>query len=131
MIQLLPLRVLYLVFTALLMLFEVFPAELSFMRVLRVKVRRMKKLRIVLALTGFILGLLTLFLPIQPGPIILGDFLPALALVLSAFHYMGKVTEEEEAPIINAYWEYGSFRYAVLDLVVVVLDILFPAFILL
>ena len=131
MIQLLPLRILYLVFTALLMLFEVFPAELSFMRVLRVKVRRLKNLRIALALTGFILGLLTLFLPIQPGPVILGDFLPSLALVLSAFHYMGKVTEEEEAPIINAYWEYGSFRYAVLDLVVVVLDILFPTFILL
>ena len=131
MIQLLPLRILYLVFTALLMLFEVFPAELSFMRVLRVKVRRLKNLRIALSLTGFILGLLTLFLPIQPGPVILGDFLPSLALVLSAFHYMGKVTEEEEAPIINAYWEYGSFRYAVLDLVVVVLDILFPTFILL
>ena len=131
MIQLLPLRVLYLVFTSLMMLFEVFPAELSFMRVIRVKVRRVRKLRIALALSGFVLGILTLFLPIQPGPVILGDFLPSVALMLSAFHYMGKVTEEEEAPIINAYWEYGSFRYAVLDLVVVALDILFPSFILL
>ena len=131
MIQLLPLRVLYLTFTALLMLFEVFPEELSFMRVLRVRIRRMKKVRLSLAIGGFILGVLTLFLPIYPGPVILGDFLPSVALVLSAFHYVGKVTEEEEAPIINAYWEYGSFRYAVLDIIVVVLDILFPTFILL
>lgn len=131
MIQLLPLRVIYLIFTSLLMLFEVFPEELSFMRVLKVRIRRLKKLRIGLASGGFILGILTLFLPIQPGPVILGDFLPSVALVLSAFHYLGKVTEEEEAPIINAYWEYGSFRYAVLDIAVAVLDILFPTFILL
>ena len=131
MIQLLPLRVIYLLFSSLLMLFEVFPEELSFMRVLRVKIGRIRKLRISLASIGFVLGLLTLFFPIQPGPVILGDFLPSVCLVLTAFHYTGKVTEEEEAPIINAYWEYGSFRYAVADIVVVLLDILFPTFILL
>ena len=131
MIQLLPLRILYLVFTTLLMMFEVFPSELSFMRVLKVRVNRMRKLRIALAVTGFVLGVLTLFLPIAPGPVIIGDFLPSVALVLSAFHYTGKVTDEMDAPIIDAYWEYGSFRYGVMNIVVVILDVLFPAFILL
>lgn len=40
--------------------------------------------RIILVLLGYLLGLLLLLLPIAPGPVILGDFIPATVIFIGS-----------------------------------------------
>lgn len=129
MLQIFPLRIAYLVFTALIVLVEVFRNELSFMLRVKLRIVRSKALRLTFLFSGIALSALSLLFPIDPGPVILGDFVPALALLLSSFRYYGNMGKDDLEIITGSLMESRSFRMGIALLIVAALDLLFPSFI--
>lgn len=129
MLQIFPLRIAYLVFTALIVLVEVFRNELSFMLRVKLMIMRSKALRLTFLFSGITLSALSLLFPIDPGPVILGDFVPALALLLSSFRYYGDMGKDDLEIITGSLMESRSFRMGIALLIVAALDLLFPSFI--
>lgn len=131
MIQLYPLRVAYLLFASLMLFLEVFRYELSAFLRLKLAIRRKARLRLVLFWIGLSFSLLTLFFPVSPGPTIIGDFLPSVALVYAAFYFKLTISEEKIEVVGNNLMESRSFRSALFLGASAVLDLLFPNLILL
>ncbi len=129
MLQIFPLRIAYLVFTALIVLVEVFRNELSFMLRVKLMIMRSKALRLTFLFSGITLSALSLLFPIDPGPVILGDFVPALALLLSSFRYYGDMGKDDLEIITGSLMESRSFRMGIALLTVAALDLLFPSLI--
>ena len=53
-------------------------------------------------IAGLLIALLIVLFPVSPGPVILGDFIPAFWIIYSAFffyiNYSAKSSEDEKAP---------------------------------
>lgn len=130
MLQIFPLRIAYLVFTALIVLVEVLRNELSFMLRVKLRIVRSRTLRLTFLFSGIALSVLSLLFPIDPGPVILGDFVPALALLLSSFRYYGNMGKDDLEIITGSLMESRSFRMGIALLAIAALDLLFPSFIL-
>ena len=81
------LTVLYLLFTGLFLLIDNYREYLAFLIRYRHLLLASVRARAVSGALGLILSVLNLFFPSSPGPMYLGDLLPAIALFLSAFYY--------------------------------------------
>ncbi len=81
------LTVLYLFITGLFLLIDNYRELLAFLIRYRHLLLSSVKARVCAGALGIILSLLNLFLPSYPGPMYLGDLIPAVALFLSAFYY--------------------------------------------
>ena len=87
MIQLYLLSVAYLVFSSLLILVDSYRRKLSFMIKVKSRLREdSKRLNIYFA-AGLMISLLNLFLPMSPGPAIIGDLVPSLSVLFMAFFF--------------------------------------------
>ena len=81
------LTVLYLLFTGLFLLIDNYREYLAFLIRYRHLLLASVRARAVSGALGMILSVLNLFFPSYPGPMYIGDLLPAIALFLSAFYY--------------------------------------------
>ena len=81
------LTVLYLTLTGLFLLIDNYREYLAFLIRYRHLLLSSGKVRLISGTAGIILSLLNLFLPSYPGPMYLGDLIPAIALFLSSFYY--------------------------------------------
>ncbi len=87
MIQFYFLSVSYMLFSSLLMLLDKYRSQLSFMLYIRHKILSRKHYRLFFASSGVFLGLLLLFFPVSPGPMIIGDIFPSVICFALALYY--------------------------------------------
>ena len=99
MIQAYCLSVIYLIVSALLFLVDSYRRALSPVILLKgLLIERRSALRIFM-IAGLLIALLIILFPVSPGPVILGDFIPAFWIIYSAFffhiNYSAKSSEDE------------------------------------
>lgn len=86
---------------------------------------------IFLMICGYLLTLLTLFLPIKPGPIIVGDLLVSVFLFLSALNFTVIFVNKEQALIIDEKIIARHRVYAIIIFIVTFLHFLLPNWVIL
>lgn len=131
MIQLYPLSLLVIVFSALLSFVEVYRTELSFLLRFKIALRRNERLRTALSLVVLILSLLMLLFPLYPGPMILGDLLPSITMIYASL-FIRRIDDSVADMDVDGRKE-GSvhFKRGVFFSLVFLLHFLFPSFIIL
>ena len=108
---------LYLYYCSCLILSDTWGADFYLLSVLRKKVYENKFLRITTVLLGFVLMVLNIFLPIDPGPVFLGDFIVVLNIFVDIFFFMFKFAKKDFA--INLDKKYDALGYTTLGVTLV------------
>ena len=132
MIQLYPLTIIYLLFVSLMNLLEVYKTELSILLRFKHYLIKNARWRKAFFMTGLVIGALKIFFPMYPGPMFLGDILPALTVMWSSLYFMkiGRAADDHvftgEDRKDNPWWKRGALMMAV-----AVIHLIFPNFILL
>ena len=80
---------------------------------------------------GYALALLTLFFPIKPGPIILGDLLVSTFLFLSALNFTIMFVNKEQSIVIDEKIITRHKIYAIIIFIVTFLHFLLPNWVIL
>lgn len=123
----------YLIFSSLLLLVDSYRRGLSFMLKAKSKLKDDEKKRNELFLGGILIALGKLFFPIAPGPIIIGDLLPAAAVLAESFSvrmfYKSSEAEGTASPIVQN--KKKSKRLGFIFLSIAVIHFLFPRFVML
>lgn len=88
MIQAYILSIAYLLVSALLILVDYYRQELSFMLRLKAFLEDKRKYQMGFVLFGIIVGFVLIFFPIHPGPVFLGDLIPAIAIFFSSLYFL-------------------------------------------
>ena len=133
MIQLYLLSVAYLVFSALLILVDSYRRKLSFMIKVKSRLREdSKRLNIYFA-AGLLISLLNLFLPMSPGPTIIGDLVPSLSVLFMAFFFRLLYSEKnrERSDAYLAGKKQKVRKLGLFSLVIALIHFLFPHIVLL
>lgn len=127
------LSITYLIFSSLLLLVDSYRRGLSFMLKAKSKLKDDEKKRNELFLVGILIALGKLFFPIAPGPIIIGDLLPATAVLAESFSvrmfYKSSEAEGTASPIVQN--KKKSKRLGFIFLSIAVIHFLFPRFVML
>lgn len=127
------LSIAYLIFSSLLLLVDSYRRGLSFMLKAKSKLKDDEKKRNELFLVGILIALGKLFFPIAPGPIIIGDLLPAAAVLAESFSvrvfYKSSEAEGTASPIVQN--KKKSKRLGFIFLSIAVIHFLFPRFVML
>lgn len=127
------LSITYLIFSSLLLLVDSYRRGLSFMLKAKSKLKDDEKKRNELFLGGILIALGKLFFPIAPGPIIIGDLLPAAAVLAESFSvrvfYKSSEAEGTASPIVQN--KKKSKRLGFIFLSIAVIHFLFPRFVML
>lgn len=127
------LSITYLIFSSLLLLVDSYRRGLSFMLKAKSKLKDDEKKRNELFLGGILIALGKLFFPIAPGPIIIGDLLPATAVLAESFSvrmfYKSSEAEGTASPIVQN--KKKSKRLGFIFLSIAVIHFLFPRFVML
>lgn len=127
------LSIAYLIFSSLLLLVDSYRRGLSFMLKAKSKLKDDEKKRNELFLGGILIALGKLFFPIAPGPIIIGDLLPAAAVLAESFSvrmfYKSSEAEGTASPIVQN--KKKSKRLGFIFLSIAVIHFLFPRFVML
>lgn len=101
MIQFYLLSVVYLVLSAGLLLVDRFGASLLLLINLKTFYTSKKAIPIVWISVGLAIAAAIVFFPISPGPIVLGDMLPAASIVLVDLYLMSRVGKPERVEDYN------------------------------
>ena len=127
------LSITYLIFSSLLLLVDSYRRGLSFMLKAKSKLKDDEKKHNELFLGGILIALGKLFFPIAPGPIIIGDLLPAAAVLAESFSvrmfYKSSEAEGTASPIVQN--KKKSKRLGFIFLSIAVIHFLFPRFVML
>ena len=84
-LQLYIITIVYMVFSAFLLLVDSYRKGLSFMLKAKSKLKSDEKRRNQLFLLGIVIAILKLFFPVAPGPVIIGDLIPSVTILAEAF----------------------------------------------
>lgn len=128
MMQIYPLALAYLVLSSLLHLSSAMPERLKAVYDFRIYLMKGKHRFQMFFYSGLALFLLTLFFPVYPGPMFLGDMAVAIALFFSSFALKEKGAEREEGIADPKQREKNILKgYALMA--IAMLHLLFPSFI--
>lgn len=133
MLQIYFLSIAFLILSSLLLLLDYYREELSFLLRFRAFLRESKKAQYVYFISGIVIALLLLFFPVYPGPILLGDFIPAIVVALNSFYFMiafNEKNKERGLSFNGTKLEERKKLAGVISLSVAVLHFLFPSFVL-
>lgn len=127
------LSIAYLAVSALLLLVDYYRQNLSIMLRLRSLLEENGRALRIFFMCGIAIGLSLLFFPISPGPIVLGDLIPAVAVFISDLYIMF-IYSDRSKDRSHFYYE-GSFvhrkQIGFIFIAVAVFHFLFPSLILL
>lgn len=101
MMQLWLVSLLYLVYTGIIFMTPEYGIKIPTLLAIRDYLFSNKIYMKMLILIGYLLTILNLLFPISPGPIFLGDLLPALFIFLSAFNYTLLLVKKEQSIIFD------------------------------
>ena len=120
------LSVSYLILSSLIILPEKWKRQLSFLILFREKLREEKSARRLYCLAGMAIGLGSLLFPVEPGPRIVGDFIPSFfVFFLSLMIYFIYSDKREDAYVESLRTERYE-RIGKVSLSVALIHFLFP-----
>lgn len=90
-----------------------------------------EKYIILLMIIGYVLTILTLFFPISPGPIFLGDLLVSIFLFISSINYTFILIKKELSIVIDEKIITRHRNYAIIIFIVSVLHFILPSWVIL
>jgi hypothetical protein len=90
-----------------------------------------EKYIILIMIIGYALTILTLFFPISPGPIFLGDLLVSTFLFFSAINFTFILVKKELSIVIDENIITRHRNYAIIIFIVALLHFVFPAWVIL
>ena len=128
------LSIAYMVFSSLLLLLPAFRPQLSFM--LRINAL-LKENRVALDayfFSALTVAILLLFFPASPGPVFIGDLLPALAIIFQAFYFRITYSEKnkDSAEIFyEGMWQARKTQAGMICLAIALAHFLLPSFVML
>lgn len=101
MIQFYLLSVVFLVLSAGLLLTDRFGTHLLFLMNMKTYYSSRKLVQTVWIVIGLVIATAIVFFPIDPGPIILGDLLPAATIVLVVLHFIRRLGKTDSVEDFN------------------------------
>lgn len=101
MIQFYLLSVLYLVLASGLLLVDKYGSRLLFLINIKNFYIAKKRTQIICLVIGVVILLGVVFFPVEPGPMVLGDLLPALNLAVVLFYFLRKVGKTDTVVFNN------------------------------
>jgi hypothetical protein len=136
------LSLLYLLYGAAFLLADVHGVRFPILLSLRYHFRTKKGVRMLLIVFGLVIALLLAFFPMEPGPVLFGDFIPLLNVTSLAIYYLylslkGLEEESDERhsdSVLHAtgqYVEHNRSNVGYLTLGVCIIHFLIPHFVLL
>lgn len=90
-----------------------------------------EKYIIFLMISGYILTILTLFFPIKPGPMILGDLMVSVSIFISAINFTIIYVKKEQSIVIDDKIIIRHKKYAIIIFIVTFLHFLLPNWVIL
>lgn len=134
MIQQYFLSIAYLILVSFLFLVDSYRRQISFAIRIKGALMENRKLLDAFFVSGIIISLLALFFPMHPGPVILGDLIPALWIFYSAFffrfRYSEKRTEQGEA-FFETFTQDRTTRLGWITALIAAVHFIIPQFVLL
>lgn len=133
MLQIYFLSLAYIVLSSLLLLLDYYREPLAFLLKFRAMLRDSKRAQYFYFISGIAISVLALFFPIAPGPMILGDLLPAITVLLQAFYFLIAYSEKnrDRGLVFNgASLEERKRNAGYASLVIALLHFIFPSFVL-
>lgn len=133
MLQIYFLSIAFLILSSMLLLLDYYREELSFLLRFRAFLRENKRAQYVYFISGLVVSILLLFFPIYPGPILLGDFIPAIAIALNSFYFMIAFSEKNKERGLSfngTKLEERKKLAGIILLSIATLHFLFPSFVL-
>lgn len=115
----------YFVFTSLMLFLDEYRLQLGFLLSIRHKLIVDRRWRIGAFLAGFLLFILDLTFPTDPGPAVLGDLIPALTSFFIALYYARYADEDR-----TTYLKLSDRTCAILLMGLAIFHFLFPSLIL-
>ncbi|HOE83700.1 MAG TPA: hypothetical protein PLK91_00635 [Sphaerochaeta sp.] len=136
------LSLLYLLYGSAFLLADVHGVRFPTLLSLRYQFRMKKGVRLILIILGLAIAALLAFFPMEPGPVLLGDFIPLLNVLSLAVYYLylslkgqeEEGGERESDSVLHAtgqYVEHNRRNVGYLTLGVCIIHFLIPHFVLL
>lgn len=129
MLFLYPLSLFYIAFTLFLLSFEFASYRMKDYQVLSFQFRKNERVRKTIFISGIAIASLSLFFPVYPGPIVLGDLAVSLSVLFSSFYIRSLGNERKEIIEIDLK-KNKYFKYFVALSSVFIIHLLFPYLIL-
>lgn len=127
------LSIVYMVFSACLMLLDFHRKKLSFLFRIRALMEEDRRYLNGFLTIGLVIGLLLLFFPVYPGPMFIGDFVPAFTVMAISIYF--RILYSDRNKDRTRYYYEGSGKYrkklGYLVFVIAFLHFAFPSFVLL
>lgn len=101
MVQFYVLSVLFLVLSAALLLVDKYGTVMLFLINLKTLYRSRKAIQIGWIIAGAVIALGLVVFPLDPGPVILGDLVPAVNIVILVLYFTRKLDKEEDVSDFN------------------------------
>lgn len=131
MMQLWFITIIYLVYTALILITQEMGVKAPILLNMREYLFDNKLLFTLLMFLGYVLTILNAFIPSIPGPIILGDLFVTLALLCSSIWYNAILFKSKETITIEHNKRTLHFRMSILIFTIALLHFLLPHWVLL
>lgn len=131
MMQIWFLTIVYLLYTGLILITPEFGITIPILLNMRDYIFSHRKIFTLVMFLGYILTFLNCFLPTIPGPIILGDLLPTIALLYSSLWYNVTLFKNKETIIIEQNKRKFYLRMAIIIFNISLLHFLLPNWVLL
>lgn len=128
------LSILYLIISSLMFLQNKYRLQLSFVLRFSSYLISNKKALNIFTLSGAVVFLIVLFFPITPGPMILGDLVPALMIFYETLYFYivyGMEDTKKEREYINFSKEGRKVALGWISLIIATVHFVFPSFVLL
>lgn len=124
----------YMVVGGLLLMMDAYRDQLSFLLRFRAFIQEKKGMLNLYFAIGIISAALLLFFPVSPGPIILGDLIPAFTLIILSFHFRVEYSEEnreKERVFRGTKLGKARLRGGIISIAIAIVHFIIPSFVLL
>lgn len=124
MVQFYLLSVLYLVLAAGLLLVDRYGTHFLFLINLKTFFKSRKSIQIASILSGFAIAAGLVFFPVAPGPMVIGDLLPAINIVIVIIYHLNGIGKETDSVVYYNNGKRNALGFATLG--VALIHFLFP-----
>ncbi len=118
------LSILYLFFSSCLLLVDKYGSTFLFLINLKSFYNSKKTYPVIFMITGLVISICLLLFPMDPGPVILGDFLPAITILIVVFYFFHQSHKNEPDIIVVNNEKRNALGFIALG--VAIIHFLFP-----
>lgn len=121
--------VIYLLFASCLLLVDKYGSSMLFLINLQSFYNSRKQIPVIFMVLGLCLSIALVIVPMDPGPVVLGDFIPAVNILVLVFYFLKNYNKENSSAVHFNNPKKNALGYVTLG--VCVIHFLFPKIVLL